>query len=546
MKKTKQSSELLDLVVTDSFPVCTTLGQLLKKIDSSVNWQVTVCNKVLQFIKKNDGFTDEYRPLQKIESKAFDFLAYQAKAIWIATIPDIRGDYLAYKLNEHIKKDLKLNCSVYRMRLPAITEECVLNSILNKKNVSMDSLQRLRHEYSIVLEHAISTNVSKLFAEKFPINIEFGLHTGIILNFINNCNSLHKIRKGAFTSILQLYKDEVLSKNPISVKICKDVKVGRVLSLKDLYVALSGFVSWYGFGTAIQTAYAQGNITYPTDDSCKRTPKMFPIKKVKSSEKKWGVVGIQPSKSETDAVRYITSQALFVQTNPKYRRVYAKYKQDSTEFFLQKFLLINKEEMHRVEGTCVDLGSVKHTLGVEQKDILFYIEHLGFSLKQIPWIIYSLVKAGLIVYTTDTTVTLTSLGKFVLLLIRHNIPILLKDKYVINTLKGLDDIDEKDEVKNYEFMQTRIDKVRVQTEAAYEGMVAPRCSDKCVCGKKFSIVVNNKGVFATCSNNSCSKAGGIFPIDIIDDKIEVKYDQFRKSKGFLKHGSKKSKSKSEN
>lgn len=539
MKKKKFSKELVDLVVTDSYPVCSSLGQLLKKVDSDSNWQVIVCNKALEFIKKNDGFTDEYKPLQKINSKIFDSVAGQAKSIWLATLPDTRGDYLAYKFNEHVKKDLKLNCSVYRMRLPAITEDCVLNCILNKKNVVMDSYDILKYESRLVIDHAIGLYISKLISEKFPITIDFGLHTGILLNFIDKCNTLFKVSHKNFYSLIQAYDKEVLSKDTIKVRTIESEKIGKVKSLKDLYVSLSGFVSWYGFGTSLQTAYAQGCVTYPTSDNCRKTPESFPIKKIESSKKNWGLVGIKKNENDPDIVRYISSEALFSKSHPKSYRVLREYKQNGNILFNHKYSILNEgyEEKYNLKNA----GIVKCSLGVDQTDILYYLNYLGFTCKQIPWIIYSLVKSGLIVYTTDTTVVLTTLGKLILMLLRNNVPIVLKDKYIINTLKGINKLSKDDEVTNYEFMQTRIDKVKVQTDSSYETIKVPKCSDKCTCGKRYSIVINKTGVFATCSNNECDKAGKIFPINIIDDTIEVQYDKLRKSKGVLKHRSKKSK-----
>lgn len=516
----KQSKELIDLVVTDSYPVCSSLQQLLKKVDNDSNWQVIVCSKALEFIKKNDGFTDEYKPLQIIKSKNFDSLATQAKAIWLATLPDVRGDYLAYKFNEHIKKDLKLNCSVYRMKLPSITEDCILNSIINKKNITMDSYELLKHESKLVIEHAIGLYTSKLFSEKFPLNIEFGLHTGILLNFISKCHTNYTISDKTLGYIVQAYDKEDISKEPISTRIVESKKIGKVISLKDLYVAISGFISWYGFGSNLQTAYAQGCITYPTSDDCHKTPKSIKIKGVKSSKKKWGIVGIKKNEDDSDAVRYITSEALFSQVGNKRKRVLIEFVQEKESLFNHKYSIIHKDT-NWIEKSYKHIKRIKHSLGVDQTHILYYLNHLGFTCKQIPWIMYSLVKSGLITYTSETTVILTSLGKLVLLLLKTYIPILLNQKYIINTLKGLEKLSKEDDVENYEFMQTRIDKVKVQADASYESLKLPKCHNKCTCGKRYSLVINSKGVFATCSNNSCKNAGKIFPINISDDTIEV-------------------------
>lgn len=519
-----KAKSLVDLVVTDSYPVSSALSQLLKKVDETSSWQVIVGNKALDFIKKNDGFTDEYKPLQKISSKQFDYVAGQAKAIWLATLPDVRGDYLAHKFNEHIKKDLKLNCPVYRMRLPSITEECVLNAILNKKNVVMDKEVMLKHEARLVIDHAINLYVSKLFSDKFPLSFDFGLHTGIILDYINKSNTLFKVSNNSLTHLIHPYDKEEISGEQIRSKVVEEKNLGRVLSLKDLYIELSGFVSWYGFGSCLQQAYSKGYITYPTSDTCTKTHKSFPIKKVKESNKNWGIVGLANNNNETEneIVGYISSEALSSR-KLKRKRVLLEFIQEKEALFHHKYLIVN-QSTNWLEQKYKRIERIKpqYCLGIDQISLLYYIDYLGFEYKQIPWIIYSLVKAGFIVYTSDATVVLTSLGKMVLLLLKNYVPILLKDKYVKNTLRGIKNLSLEDDIANYEFMQTRIDKVRVLTDSSYETIKIPKCSHKCICGKSYSIVINNTGVFATCSNNKCKRAGKIYPVDIVEDKIEVK------------------------
>lgn len=543
MKKNKLDLSLSDVVVTDNFPVQRELHNLLKKVDSSNKWNVVCAPRALEFSKKSDGFTDEYKPLYKINAKEFDKAAASAKNIWIATCPDVRGDYLAYKLNEHVKKDLKLNCSVYRMRLSHISEDSILNAILNKQNITLDKEVKLKYEAYNVIDHAISVNVSKLFNEKFPFNFDIYLHTGILLDFIDSCSATHNIRDKAFYSSITLYNDEVISKSsPITRKLVRDKKIKRVLTLESLYYGLSGFISWYGLATNLYEAYAKGCITYPTSDTACRTPKSIKFKKTKSSKKNWGICFIKKEEQLPEVSSFIVSEAGF-QVH-KSRRIYEyEYSQDGNPFFIHKLFLGNNKGLPD-NNKWTDCG-IAHSLGCYQPELLYYIQYLGFSLKLIPWITYSLVKSGLIVYTTDSTVALTSFGKLILHLIRTHIPILLKKKYIINTIKGIDDLSVDDELKNFEFIEQRIDKVKVLTDASYETMELPKCSDRCICGKRFKLTVNNTSVFATCSNNKCSKAGSIYPIDINNGKIEVKQDdQFRKGSRVLKHSSKKSRKES--
>lgn len=532
MTKNKVDSSLSDVVVVDNFPVQRELSQLLKRIDNKSKWVVVCANNALEFVKKNDGYTDEYKPLYKIVSKEFDRVAMSAKSIWIATCPDVRGDYLAVKFNEHIKKDLKLNCSVYRMRLSHISEESVLNSIINKQNIFIDQLVRLKHEAYNVLEHAISNELSKLFKEKFPFSFSINLHTGILLDFIDSCSGTHKIRRKSFYSALTLYKGEIVTNSsPVKCKLVSEKKIKKVTTLESLYYGLSGFVSWFGFASNLNEAYAKGCITYPTSDTANKTPKSIQLKNTKSSKKNWGITFIKKDDSLPDTAKYIVSESRFRKT-----RMLREYEYSQKEpFFIHKLALAGKSDY--VSGDWKDCGTAID-VGVSQLEVLYYLRNLGFSYKLIPWITYSLVKNGLVVYTTDATITLTALGKFVLLLLRDNVPILLKRKYIINTLGGIDDLKFEDELEYYEFMQQRIDKVKVLTDAAYENMVVPKCSAKCSCGKRYTLTINNNSVFATCSNNKCVNAGKVFPINIKDGIVEVKNDKLGKSKRLLKHCSK--------
>lgn len=522
MKKSKiKDSSLSEIVVTDNYSVQRELYQILRKINPKNNWIVLCCNKSLDFSKKSDGFTDEFKPIYKVTSKEFDTSALSAKAIWLATVPDTRGDYLAYKFNEHVKKDLKLNCPVYRMRLSHISEDSIINSMINKQNVCMDDTQKLRHESYSVLDHAISVNVSKLFSEKFPFNIDIYLHTGILLSFINNCTSYHKIKHKSFYDVIPMYKGEVVSNsNSISCKAVRKKKIKGVSTLESLYYGLSGFVSWYGFASNLNEAYAKGCITYPTSDKCVKSPKSISLKNTKVSKKNWGLCFIKNEESLPETARYIVSEVAF-HTNKSAYLINYEYSQHEP-LFVQRLSLGNKDCVK--EGLWRDLG-ISASLGVSQLEILYYLQYLGFSYKLIPWITYSLVKSGLVVYTTDATLALTSFGKFILALLSQNVSILLNEKYIIRTLKGLNTLTPEDEFKNYEFMSQRIDKVTSLAEAAYENMQAPKCVTKCKCGKRYSLTINNSSVFATCSNNKCSNAGKTYPVNITNGIIEVENDK---------------------
>jgi hypothetical protein len=173
---------------------------------------------------------------------------------------------------------------------------------------------------------------------------------------------------------------------------------------------------------------------------------------------------------------------------------------------------------HKVEESIISQGR-KDSIGVSQKTLAYFFDKIHLPSKLWAYYMFSLVKNGLIVETSDTTYSLTSLGRFVLHIVKRVMPRLLNEKSIIKINEGCEKI--LDDIEYSDFLEDRWSRISIELSEADEFKL-PRVKSRCsVCGNKLSLQVTRSDVYLKCLNNKCSNKRSI-AVSYKENHLEAK------------------------
>lgn len=518
-KKHTSFETLYSLVIVDNQFIATKLIGILKTLDSSKKWHPIFIGNSVSISTKESGISDEYIPNIVVKSPELKKYATMSKEIYVALLNDNRGNYNAYHIKNYIKKVLKISIPLYRLMLPTIDEQTVANALCNLKKVYLNDSDKKVYDFRLAIDSLIKYYTNEIFEKSLPILPNLELHTSLLLQYINELsNFVYKYSvDNSLYGIIHTNKDEAILSNTNIKCDFKKENIGNRISLKTFYLASSNLLSWFGFKKSLLENYANGFITYPTSDTTIRLPKLYGGDKNKIGDS-WCLKELKEnyeSLSESSSDMLGELKQLCESNNFKYL---FRFNNTNNSFYDSNYSIITKANL---ECKTFNVGEKNKSIGCEQSSLLNYILKIKMPLSLIPYTIYSLVKQGLIVYTSDTTIELTTLGKFILYVVKKNIPILLKESFVINTNKAIEKQKENnnDDEKYYDEFSDRWDRVKIEIDSIDE-LEIPKVLSKCKkCGKRLDLSINNKGLFLYCSNNKCSKSGKVKPIKFKNGNI---------------------------
>ena len=510
--KSKVENSLLSLVLVDDYLVEKKLSRILSCIEG--NWKVLNCKNFLSFTESKVSVTDEYFPKQKVTNKEISKFARISKEIYIAFVPDERGDYLSYKAYSYICK-IKISVPIYRMRLPSITEDFVLNSFLKTKKIDYHPTKKYRYEARLALDRLVKFNLNEKFNSYLPFPVDLELHSAIVLNFINTISSKLKVAEiDGRRCCVEYQKNENTIFRSVEVD---SKKLCNIESYEIFMCKIARYLKWVGSVKGLYEAYSCGYITWPTSSSSTRINKLnsdlFPDNKTGSSN--WGMYLVNAvDGSISDYARDLISEVAYQNNFSAMYKNKFSIVTDDKKLFIPVYLYCEKLE----EKNIVTL-SKSDSLGCSQTSLAFYLSYLGIPAKIWAYTIFSLLKSNYIVNTMDTSYVITTKGKFVLNLIKQYIPKLTNEKFIIKTNNGIKK-DINNDSEYYEFVSDRWDRINIEL-SEIEEVKFPKIISRCEkCSQRLYLNITDKGVFADCRNSKCSNKE-LMPLKFSKNKLEV-------------------------
>ena len=504
--KSKHITGLVSLVIVDDFQVQKPIKRILSSIEG--NWRVVVCKNFYNFPKNKVGVNEDYSLALSVKLKNELEIATSCCEIYLATSPDNRGYYNAYIINNYLKH-LKISVPVYRMNLPTIDDSCVSNAILKKDIAYFSHRNVLKYESRLALDRLIKYHTNEFFLKYIPVAPNLESCSAIILDFIESMSSKVEVLKiGDYVDFIQLKKNDSLSYD-CSYRF---KKLKKSLSHNDFMTKLGKYSKWVGTVKAIYELYAKGIISFPTNSSNDFVSSQHKYISEKCSNKKWGMYCINSIKdysSLSDTARDVYFDLNYATNSEIYKETVSLGDSDLVFY-----------PSHKIKDSVVSKGK-KDSLGVSQKTLALFFDKICLPSKLWAYYMFSLVSNRLIVETSDTTYSITSLGKFILYIVKKVLPRLLNEKSIIKINKGCNKkfIDDNE---YFDFVEDRWSRVSIELADVDENFDLPKVKSRCLkCNNRLSLQITSTDVYLKCLNNKCSNKDSI-AISYNGNKIESK------------------------
>ena len=501
-KKKIDTSNLISLVISDDIQVSNSLKRIFSNIDG--NWKIYTCKNCYSFSDSKLGVREDFTLELKFKDEELKKVATASSKIFIATLPDDKGYYNKYKIYTYLKY-LKVSVPIYSMNLPFISEESVLYYLMNTKRIAIDKKKVIRYEARIALDRLVKFNTNEMFKQMLPVQPNLESSSALILNFIDSFSSKTQyVKYNGRVDFFTLRKNEKLSKEySYTFK-----KLSKVVNFTDLMFAYARVGKLIGSVKSMVELYSKGVLSYPTNSTSFKSFVTDKDLTKKVSDKSWGVY----ARSKVDAP--ISETATSILDSFNLLTSVKTYRQDLKIGNVDLVSFTSKKK----EGNLI-FSEEKNSIGVSQKELVTYFEHIKLPSKMWAYQLFTLVKNGLVAEVSETSYCLTALGKLVLQIVRNKVPRLLNELSVTKINEGISKL--KDEETRFDFITDRWDRINIELTSIEEFEV-PKVKSRCSkCGTRLSLNVTDKNVFVRCQNTKCSK-DIMLPIEIKNNLIYAK------------------------